>query len=265
VNAPEKIRLPDVQAQADTRELPIEAVGVKGLRYPVTVASGATRVPTVAQFAMTVALPASVKGTHMSRFVELLEAQAAPLDLAGFAGLARAMLARLGAQAGAVEMAFPWFRRKAAPVSGVASLLDYAATWRASARADGGVELTLRVEVPVTSLCPCSRDISEYGAHNQRSHIAIEADLTAPLELHELVAIAEASASCEIYGLLKRADEKYVTERAYDNPKFVEDLVRDVAARLRDEPRIARFTVEAENFESIHNHSAFARITGAAA
>ena len=265
MNAPQRLALPDVQAQADTRNLPIEAVGVKGLRYPVTVVSGSTRVPTVAQFAMTVALPATVKGTHMSRFVELLEANAAaPLDLAGFAGLARGMLVRLGAEAGAIEMSFPWFLRKAAPVSGVQSLLDYAVSWCARARADGRVELTLRVEVPVTSLCPCSRDISAYGAHNQRSHIAIEAELAAPMELHELVGIAEASASCEIYGLLKRADEKYVTERAYDNPKFVEDLVRDVAARLRDEPRIARFIVEAENFESIHNHSAFARIgTGA--
>jgi GTP cyclohydrolase FolE2 len=266
MNAPQKLPLPDVQAQADARNLPIEAVGVKGLRYPVTVVAGGTSVPTVAQFDMTVALAATVKGTHMSRFVELLERQAAPLDLAGFADLVRAMLRRLGAAAGSVEMRFPWFARKTAPVSGVPSLLDYTVTWRGSARDDGTCRLTLRVEVPVTSLCPCSKDISEYGAHNQRSHIAIEAELAAPLELHELIAIAEASASCEIYGLLKRADEKYVTERAYDNPKFVEDLVRDVAARLRDEPRIARFVVEAENFESIHNHSAFARIsTGALA
>jgi GTP cyclohydrolase IB len=266
MNAPEPLRLPDVQSQPDARNLPIEAVGVKGLRYPVTVLSGDTRVSTVAQFAMTVALPASVKGTHMSRFVEMLERQAEPLDLAGFAQLLTAMLRRLGASAGSIEMRFPWFLRKTAPVSGVQSLLDYGVTWCGSAGEDGHVDLALRVEVPVTSLCPCSKDISAYGAHNQRSHIAIEVGLAAPMELTELVAIAEASASCEIYGLLKRADEKYVTERAYENPKFVEDLVRDVAARLRDEPRVARFVVEAENFESIHNHSAFARIsTGALA
>jgi GTP cyclohydrolase IB len=266
MNAPEPILLPDVQSQADTRNLPIEAVGVKGLRYPVTVVSGGTSVATVADFTMTVALPATVKGTHMSRFVEMLERQTAPLDIARFADLVRAMCARLGAAAGAIEMRFPWFLRKTAPVSGVQSLLDYAVTWRGQARGDGDVRLTLRVEVPVTSLCPCSKDISEYGAHNQRSHVAIEAELAAPLELHELIGIAEAAASCEIYGLLKRVDEKYVTERAYDNPKFVEDLVRDIAARLRDEPRVARFVVEAENFESIHNHSAFARIgTGALA
>ena len=260
MNAPQKITLPDVQAQADTRNLPIEAVGVKGLRYPVTVVSGATSVPTVARFDMTVALPATVKGTHMSRFVELLERQAAPLDLAGFAGLARAMLRRLDAAAGAIEMQFPWFLRKTAPVSGVESLLDYDVTWRARASAGGRVGLTLRVQVPVTSLCPCSRDISEYGAHNQRSHIAIEAELAAPMELHELVAIAEASASCEIYGLLKRADEKHVTERAYENPKFVEDLVRDIALAVGGDPRFGRYSVDVENFESIHNHSAYARI-----
>ena len=251
--------LPDVQSQADRRDLPIEAVGVKGLRYPVAVVSGDHCAPTIAEFALTVALPATVKGTHMSRFVELLEAQVAPLDAEGFQQLAQAMLVRLGAERGTIEMRFPWFVRKAAPVSGVQSLLDYDVTWRATAGA-GGCRLALRVAVPVTSLCPCSKDISEYGAHNQRSHVAIEVGLAAPMELRELIDIAEASASCEVYGLLKRVDEKYVTERAYENPKFVEDLVRDVALRLNADVRIGRYTVDVENFESIHNHSAYARI-----
>jgi GTP cyclohydrolase I len=264
MTAPEPLLLPDVQSRTDHRNLPIEAVGVKGLRYPVTIGSGGDCVPTIGEFAMTVALPATVKGTHMSRFVELLEARGAepdPLDAIGFGRLVRSMLARLGASRGAIEMRFAWFRRKAAPVSGVQSLLDYDVTWRGTAD-EAGDRLAMRVAVPVTSLCPCSKDISRYGAHNQRSRVAIEVELAAPMELHELVGIAERSASCEIFGLLKRTDEKYVTERAYENPKFVEDLVRDVAAQLARDVRVERFGVEAENFESIHNHSAFARIGG---
>jgi len=254
--------LPDVQSQPDHRNLPIEAVGIKGLLYPVAVSSGGACVPTVAEFAMTVALPATVKGTHMSRFVEVLEAQTAPLDAAAFEHLVRAMIERLGARRGMVEMRFPWFARKAAPVSGARSWLDYEAAWRGTVADDGRYRLALRVSVPVTSLCPCSKDISDYGAHNQRSHIGITAELAGPMEIQELIAIGESAASCEIYGLLKRADEKHVTERAYENPKFVEDVVRDVAVLLRREPRVAAFTVEAENFESIHNHSAFACIAG---
>jgi GTP cyclohydrolase IB len=255
-------RLPDIQSQPDHRNLPIEAVGIKGMRYPVAIRSGAQAVTTVATLAMTVALPGRAKGTHMSRFVELLVAQREALDPAGFRRLVEDMLARLGAQAGTVEMRFTWFARKAAPVSGVESLLDYEVLWRGSVPHDGQYRFTTHVLVPATSLCPCSKEISRYGAHNQRSHIGIEAHLADDMDLHELIGIAERSASCEVYGLLKRADEKYVTERAYDNPKFVEDLVRDVAVALQAEPRIESFVVEAENFESIHNHSAFARIAG---
>jgi GTP cyclohydrolase FolE2 len=265
MNAPERISLPDIQSQRDHRNLSIDAVGVKSVRYPVTIKVGDDCAPTIATFAMTVALPANAKGTHMSRFVELLEAQCDPLDQAGFERLVRDMLERLGALHGAVEMRFPWFARKVAPVSGAQSLLDYEATWRGAVQDDGRYRLGQHVTVPATSLCPCSKEISQYGAHNQRSHIAIDVELNAPMDLLELIGIAERNASCQVYGLLKRADEKYVTERAYENPKFVEDLVRDVAAALHEEPRIEAFTVEAENFESIHNHSAFARITGEAA
>lgn len=261
MNAPEKkMPLPDVQGSADFRGLEIEAVGIQGLRYPVKVRSAGRVAATVAQWAMTVSVPAAVKGTHMSRFVELLQAQSNTLDAEGFRALLGDMLHRLNAQAGSIEMRFPWFVEKVAPVSGVRSLLDHDVQWRASAFAPGRKSLWLKVVAPVTSLCPCSREISAYGAHNQRSHVAIEVEVLEPMDVEDLIAIAERSSSCEVYGLLKRVDEKYVTERAYENPKFVEDMVRDVAAALNRDKRVGAYTVEVENFESIHNHSAFARI-----
>ena len=260
MNAPQRVGLPDIQSQIDGRSVAIDEVGIKGVRYPVTVLAQGEPQSTVAAFSMMVALPASAKGTHMSRFVEILEAHREPLDPARFAAMARAMLERLDARAGTIEMAFPYFVRKTAPVSGVASLLDYEVTWRAHCRLDGASRLTTRVMVPATSLCPCSKEISAYGAHNQRSHITIEAQ-GGGVTVEELIDVAETSASCQVYGLLKRADEKFVTEMAYDNPKFVEDLVRDVAVALDRDPRVGAYTVEAENFESIHNHSAFARLS----
>jgi GTP cyclohydrolase I len=256
--------LPDVQSEADQRELRIEAVGIKGVRYPVTIRSGAGQLATVGSFTMTVGLEAQVKGTHMSRFIELLEAHDQPLDQAGFQAMLDAMLERLGAASGAIDMQFPYFVRKSAPVSAVSSLLDHEVHWRAARSEDGRRSFSMRVTVAATSLCPCSKEISKYGAHNQRSHITIDAELAGEMAIEVLVGVAERSASCEVYGLLKRADEKYVTERAYENPKFVEDLVRDVALALEREPRVLGYTVEAENFESIHNHSAFARIVKAA-
>jgi GTP cyclohydrolase I len=261
MNAPERIFLYDVQSRPDSRNLRIDAVGIKGLRYPVTIQSGAGPVPTVATLSMTVALEATDKGTHMSRFVELLEAHREPLSLRRFADLVADMLERLQAPSGTIEMRFPYFIRKSAPVSGVQSQLDYEVCWRASLSERGSAALWVSVIVPATSLCPCSKEISEYGAHNQRSCITLEAEILDEMPVEDLVAIAEASASCEVYGLLKRPDEKYVTERAYDNPKFVEDLVRDAALALKADRRVGAFVVEAENFESIHNHSAFARIT----
>jgi GTP cyclohydrolase FolE2 len=260
VNAPQRIGLPDIQGLIDGRSIAIDEVGIKGVRYPMTLLAGGEAVPTVATFSMTVALPESARGTHMSRFIEMLEAHRHPLDPARFRALVQAMVGRLDARAGVVEMSFPYFVAKAAPVSGVVSRLDYEVMWRGSLAADGSYGFCVRVIVPATSLCPCSKEISEYGAHNQRSHITIEAQVAGELAIEELVAIAERSASCEVYGLLKRADEKFVTEMAYDNPKFVEDLVRDVAVALDREPRVSSYTVEAENFESIHNHSAFARL-----
>ena len=261
MNAPEKIFfLADIQSEVDSRELRIDAVGVNRVRYPMTIRSGSGPQPTIATLSMTVSLPASVKGTHMSRFIELLEARTRALDLEGFKALLLDMLERLEARSGSIEMRFPYFVRKAAPVSGVQSRLDHEVCWRGSVSDAGQYAFWMQVLVPATSLCPCSKEISAYGAHNQRSHISIETELLGNMEIEELVAIAERSASCEVYGLLKRQDEKYVTERAYDNPKFVEDLVRDVALALNREPRVGAYKIEAENFESIHNHSAFARI-----
>jgi len=261
MNAPDKIVfLADVQAQVDQRELCIDAVGIKGVRHPITIRAGTKLLPTIATLSMTVGLSAAVKGTHMSRFIESLEAQAHAFDQRAFKAMMFDMLDRLEARTGCVEMRFPYFMTKTAPVSKVQSQLDYEVCWRGEVAANGRYSFSMHVVVPATSLCPCSKEISAYGAHNQRSHIAIQAELGDEMAIEELIVIAERSASCEVYGLLKRADEKFVTERAYDNPKFVEDLVRDVATALNREPRVISYVVEAENFESIHNHSAFARI-----
>jgi GTP cyclohydrolase I len=252
--------MPDVQSTPDTRQIPIQRVGVKGVRHPLTVRTQSGEVqPTVGTWNLDVHLPADQKGTHMSRFVALLEENKAPLEPATFRTMLAAMLEKLEAEAGRIEVSFPYFVNKTAPVSGVQSLLDYEVTLTGDTR-NGATRLFLKVLVPVTSLCPCSKKISRYGAHNQRSHVTISAELTDDVAVEELVRIAEEEASCELWGLLKRPDEKFVTERAYENPKFVEDLVRDVAQRLNADERIVAYVLEAENFESIHNHSAYAVI-----
>ena len=266
MNAPEQLALPDTQSLPDARCTPIQKVGIKGLRYPIALRTATGDVQhTVAEFAMYVGLAHDVKGTHMSRFVEILELASAPLDIRGLHRLHAQMLERLGAVTGRIEMSFPYFIRKSAPVSGVESLLDYQARMSAETGTDGRARITLALTAPVTSLCPCSKKIADYGAHNQRSHITITADVIGDLSLEELALVAEAEASCEVWGLLKRPDEKWVTERAYDNPKFVEDLVRDIALRMKRDPRVGRFTVSSENFESIHNHSAYAEVEGVGA
>ncbi|HJV84784.1 MAG TPA: GTP cyclohydrolase FolE2 [Noviherbaspirillum sp.] len=251
--------IPDVQSTVDTRRLSIQRVGVKGVRYPVMIKTANGVQPTVGTWNLYVHLPEQQKGTHMSRFIALLEDNCAPLDGAKFTSLLQQMTRLLEADAGRIEVSFPYFINKIAPVSGVESLMDYEVGFTGEIR-NGVTEISLKVLVPVTSLCPCSKKISEYGAHNQRSHITVMAVLDGELAVDELIAKIEQQASCELYGLLKRPDEKYVTERAYDNPKFVEDLVRDVAGMLNADPRILAYTLEAENFESIHNHSAYALI-----
>ena len=249
----------DVQAGTDTRRLPINRVGIKEISHPVRLRDRAAgEQHTIATFNMYVSLPHNFKGTHMSRFVEILHAER-EISVESFRGMLRTMTTRLEADTGHIEMSFPFFVMKQAPVTGVESLMDYRATLIGE-HAQGRTQLWVRVAVPVTSLCPCSKRISDYGAHNQRSHVTITAQLRSHMWIEELIEIAESEASCELYGILKRPDEKYVTERAYQNPKFVEDLVRDVASRLNREDRVAAYTVEAENFESIHNHSAYALI-----
>jgi GTP cyclohydrolase I len=229
------------------------------VRYPIMVKTGSGVQPSVGSWNMYVHLPQEKKGTHMSRFIALLESNRAPIDIDSFEKLMRKMVKLLEADVGRIELSFPYFIMKAAPVSGVESLMDYEAGLTGEFR-DGELEVTLKVLVPVTSLCPCSKKISAYGAHNQRSHITVSAVLCGEIMIDELISKIEEQASCELYGLLKRPDEKYVTERAYDNPKFVEDLVRDVAGMLNADTRVAAYKLEAENFESIHNHSAYALI-----
>ncbi|GAB7526527.1 GTP cyclohydrolase FolE2 [Paraburkholderia sp. 2C] len=252
--------MPDVQSTVDNRQIPIQRVGVKAVRHPLTVRTqdGAVQ-PTIGTWNLDVHLPAEQKGTHMSRFVALLEERTEPLGAATLRAMLSSMLEKLEARAGRIEVSFPYFVNKTAPVSGVQSLLDYEVTLAGDLR-DGATRVFLKVLVPVTSLCPCSKKISQYGAHNQRSHVTIDAELAGDIAVEELIRIAEEEASCELWGLLKRPDEKFVTERAYENPKFVEDLVRDVAQRLNADERIVAYVLEAENFESIHNHSAYALI-----
>ena len=250
----------DVQATPDTRCIPIDKVGIKGIRHPVRVRdrSGGDQ-HTIATVDMFVTLPHDFKGTHMSRFVEILNDHEYEITIKSFRVMLEEMTGLLEAESGYIQMSFPYFVNKAAPVSGVQSLMDYQVTLTGSVD-DDGVAMRVKVVVPVTSLCPCSKAISDYGAHNQRSHVTVEARTDAFVWVEELIDIVESEASCELYGLLKRPDEKYVTERAYDNPKFVEDMVRDVAQRLNEDDRIIAYVVESENFESIHNHSAYARV-----
>ena len=259
MNAPESLFLPDEQSRLDDRKLAIQRVGIRGVQHPIVVSTPHGPQPSIANIEMTVFLPAQVKGTHMSRFLEILENNHTAVDVQSLQTLMADMLTRLDSTEGTLIMRFPYFVRKIAPVSGVASLMNYEVVLQAD-QVGKRCDVYLSVQVAVTSLCPCSKKISDYGAHNQRSHITIRALVEGNMHPETLIEIAEQSASCELWGLLKRPDEKYVTERAYDNPKFVEDLVRDVAIALRKNPQICAYRVESENFESIHNHSAVAWI-----
>ena len=258
-----KVAIPDVQSSPDTRRLAIDRVGVKSIRHPARIQERSGGVQhTVAMFNMYVGLPHQFKGTHMSRFVEILEAKEREISPDTFRAMLREMVKKLEAESGRIEMSFPYFVAKKAPVSGVTSLMDYEVTFVGEIE-DGTETFTLKVQVPVTSLCPCSKKISERGAHNQRSHVTIAARINTFVWIEELIDVAENEASSQLYGLLKRPDEKFVTENAYDNPKFVEDMVRDIAAKLNADPRVTAYVVESENFESIHNHSAYAMIAKA--
>ncbi|WP_159659186.1 GTP cyclohydrolase FolE2 [Methylicorpusculum oleiharenae] len=255
-----KSLLKDVQGIPDARRIAIDKVGIKAIRHPVRVKDRAEgEQHTIAEFDMYVNLPHDFKGTHMSRFVEILNQHDREISVASFRQMLTEMTERLDAESGYIEMRFPFFIDKAAPVSGVRSLLDYQVSLIGEITGTQ-IQTRIKVIVPVTSLCPCSKTISDRGAHNQRSHVTLTVLIEDFIWLEELIELVEQEASCQIYGLLKRPDEKYVTEYAYDNPKFVEDMVRDVASRLDAEPRISAYIVESENFESIHNHSAYALI-----
>ncbi|MCB1823574.1 MAG: GTP cyclohydrolase I FolE2 [Candidatus Competibacteraceae bacterium] len=257
---PAVIHIPDVQSSADTRRLAINKVGIKDIRHPIKVRdrSGGEQ-HTIATFNMYVNLPHNFKGTHMSRFVEILNVPGREISVDSFKDMLTEMTGRLEAEAGHIEMTFMYFVTKAAPVSAVQSLMDYEVTFIGEIR-DSQPTMNVKVVVPVTSLCPCSKKISRYGAHNQRSHVTVNVRAQDFIWIEDIIDLVEKEASCELYGLLKRPDEKHVTERAYDNPKFVEDMVRDIAAKLNQDDRVAAYAVESENFESIHNHSAYAMI-----
>jgi GTP cyclohydrolase I len=260
LNQRNRLPIPDVQGSPDVRQLAIDKVGIKSIRHPMRILERAGGIQhTVATFAMYVGLPHQFKGTHMSRFVEILNAHEREITVDSFRAMLREMVRKLEAETGHIEMVFPYFVSKKAPVSGVESLLDYEVTFIGEI-VEGRERFALKVQVPVTSLCPCSKKIADYGAHNQRSHVTVSARVHKFVWIEELIDLVEKQASSELYGLLKRPDEKYVTELAYDNPKFVEDMVRDIAAKLNADPRIEAYVVESENFESIHNHSAYAMI-----
>lgn len=249
----------DVQAQTDSRHIAINRAGIRRLKHPVSIDSGdGATTATVAEFAMSVDLPADQKGTHMSRFVELLNEREIRIGAQEIGQLMTQMVKKLGAHNGHLQITLPYFRKKTAPVSAVDSLMDYELSLTSRLK-DGRSHTALRIVVPVTSLCPCSKKVADYGAHNQRSHVTVYADYDKDETLDSIIDTVEAQASSELYAVLKREDEKYVTEKAYDNPKFVEDLIRDLATELTG-ARINWQRIEVENFESIHNHSAFARL-----
>ncbi len=251
--------MPDVQGRSDVRELPIQRVGVRALRYPLRVVVAGKEQSTVGTWTLDVGLSAEQKGAHMSRLIAWLDSLDVPLTAETLHREMEKMLALLEADAGGIEVSFPFFIRKAAPVTGLQSLMEYDGTWIAR-RLAGTTAVTMQARVPVKSLCPCSKEVSDDGAHNQRSHISLSCELRGALDWSELVRFAEDNASSELWGLLKRPDEKWVTEQAYANPKFVEDLIRDVAVDLDEDARIGSYRVEVVNYESIHAHDAYAVI-----
>lgn len=257
---PTRREIEDVQGRPDRRHLAINKVGIRDIRHPVSIAQRVGgHQSTVATFGMYVNLPHHFKGTHMSRFVQILNAHEHQITVGSFKKMIGEMTQRLEADNGHIEMGFPYFIDKYAPVTREKGVMDYEVRFIGD-QLGSRVDLQVEVKVPVTTLCPCSKDISDYGAHNQRSLITIRVRADEFFWLEELIDIAESEGSCELYGILKRIDEKVVTERAYENPKFVEDVVRDIATRLNADPRFRRYSVESENFESIHNHSAYAMI-----
>jgi GTP cyclohydrolase IB len=253
----------DIQSLPDDRNIPIDKVGIKNLRYPVTVRDRAKVIQhTVATISMYVDLPHTTKGTHMSRFVEILQKIRLEFSIENIAAVLSQMKAHLKAASAHIEITFPYFIEKRSPVSGAAGLMDYTCSIIGSSDPKDRVDLMSVVVVPISSVCPCSKEISDMGAHNQRGEVNLATRFKKFIWLEDMIELVESCASCEVYSVLKRVDEKSVTEKGFENPKFVEDIVRDIAQCLYADDNITWFSVSAENFESIHNHSAFAHITG---
>jgi GTP cyclohydrolase IB len=252
--------LPDIQAMPDARGVGIDRVGVTGVRYPLWVQDREReRQRTIATLGMFVGLPPEERGTHMSRFLEVLN-QYEEMSVASVRTVAEHLRVRLAAEVARIEMEFPFFRRREAPVTGAAGLMEFVCGMEATVGPRAATDLVMRVRVPVATLCPCSREISERGAHNQRGMVDVRVRVDGFLWFEDLIDTVEDSASCALYPVLKRQDEKYVTERAYDNPRFVEDLLREIAVELRADPRVTWYRIEVENQESIHAHNAFASL-----
>jgi len=252
----------DIQNQHDYRNIPIDKVGIKNLKYPITVLDRRNKIQhTVASINMYVDLPHRYKGTHMSRFVEMLHLFRPEVSLKKISVILEEMKKYLNAASANIEVAFPYFIEKRSPVSNSPGFMDYICRIIGSSNPDGKIDLVSEVIVPISSVCPCSKEISNAGAHNQRGQVQLSTRFKKFIWIEDMIELVEKSASCEVYSILKRADEKHVTEKGYANPKFVEDIVRDVAEKLKKDSNITWFSVSAENFESIHNHSAYASIT----
>ena len=249
----------DIQNNKDNRNIDIDQVGVKDIRYPITVLDkNMGKQQTVGTINMYVNLPRYYKGTHMSRFVEILNEHSRRISLQNFSEILEEMKIRLNAISAHMEITFPYFIKKSAPVTGSEGLMEYKCTFKGSL--NKGSDLITIIHVPISTLCPCSKEISEYGAHNQRGEVRLQVRFKKFIWIEDLIKLVEKSASCDVFSVLKREDEKYVTEQAYKNPMFVEDIVRDIAERLNKDSNITWFAVESENFESIHNHNAYAFI-----
>jgi GTP cyclohydrolase I len=251
----------DIQSQPDNRNIPIDKVGVKDIRYPITVFDRKNSVQhTVATINMYVDLPTHFKGTHMSRFIEILHLFRSEVSLKNISKILKHIKTTLNAASAHIEITFPYFVEKIAPVSESKGLIDYTCKIVGSSDRTDAIDLMAEVIVPISTVCPCSKEISDYGAHNQRGKVRIQLRFKRFIWFEDIITLVEQSASSDVYAVLKREDEKYVTEKAYNNPMFVEDVVRSIAEKLRDDENITWFAVSAENFESIHNHSAYAFI-----
>jgi GTP cyclohydrolase IB len=252
-------RLPDVQSLPDERNIPIDKVGVKGLRYPIAVKDRSKCLQhTVGLFDLFVNLPHDFKGAHMSRFIEVLNEFRGEISMEKFQFILEKIKNKLHAKSAHMNVEFPYFIEKSAPVTLTPGLMSYTCFMRGSL--SERFDLIVGVDVPVTTVCPCSKEIAQYGAHNQRGVVRVQLRFKKFFWIEEIIEIVESSVSSEIYSLLKRPDEKFVTEKAYDNPMFVEDVVRAAVARLNERKNFPWYRIEAENFESIHNHSAYAMI-----